>query len=331
MSDTKIEWAEKVWNPLTGCTAVSEGCRNCYARRMAQRLAGRNGYPSPDGFVPTVHLERFAEPGKWYKPHRVFVCSMSDIFHESFGDATLRMLFSIMASNNEHTFMVLTKRPDRMKDFVPRLRWRIGLDIVAGTPVTRFAVFSDDVKNDAGGILSEHGGLYPNIWLGVTAENQAAADKRIPALFETPGAFIRFVSVEPMLGPVDLSKYLKTGLLTWVICGGESGPGARPMHPDWARSLRDQCSQAGVPFFFKQWGEYIPGGFCDIDSYDDVTKALKVEEWVAVASTNSRSIGKTCFHAYDPSGRFFDLNKIGKKQAGRVLDGRTWDEYPKAH
>jgi len=256
MAKTRIEWAEVVWNPITGCTPISEGCQNCYAKRMANRLRGRCGYPTDDPFRVTLHPEKLEEPLKWKKPRRVFVCSMGDLFHEQVPDEYIAKVWEIMNNASHHTFMVLTKRPHRMKEFLERLGWYI----------------HDQDGYPMEAVLDE-GGKYtlPNVWLGVTAENQQRADERIPILLQIPAA-VRFVSVEPMLGPVDLSlsdgvdlsMSVGTGLkpgksylinsLDWVICGGETGPGARPMHPEWVRSLVLQCKNAGVPIFVKQMG-----------------------------------------------------------------------------
>lgn len=235
---TKIEWVTnpngtmgETWNPVTGCTPKSEGCQNCYARRMSKRLAGRCGYPKDDPFQVTLHPERLEEPLRWKKPRQVFVCSMSDIFHPDVPDEYIARVWETMNNASQHTFIVLTKRPQRMKEFLSRLGWYI-----------------HDRENEPA--EARWGGKYTlkNVWIGVTAENQARADERIPVLLQIPAAK-RFVSVEPMLGPVDLSYFINS--LDWVICGGETGPGARPMHPDWVRSLRDQCQKAGTPFFLK--------------------------------------------------------------------------------
>jgi protein gp37 len=233
MGTTKINWANKVWNPITGCTKISEGCENCYAARMAKRLAGRFGYPADDPFRPgVVHEDKLAEPLNWKKPSRVFVCSMGDIFHEHVSAITTVNIFQVMQAAKHHTFILLTKRPEIAEqriagmDFCNYIKWPL-----------------------------------PNVWLGVTAENQQRADERIPILLQIPAA-VRFVSVEPMLGPVDIYDYmyvvgtvdppvLGRGL-DWVICGGETGPGARLMLADWAKSLRAQCVAAGVPYFLKK-------------------------------------------------------------------------------
>jgi protein gp37 len=244
MGKTKIEWTDQTWNPVTGCTKISEGCAHCYAERMSKRLAGRCGYPEAShNFDVTLHPDRLDEPLHWRKPRRVFVVSMGDLFHEDIPDSFILEVFRVMGRQNtrQHTFQVLTKRPGRMKEWISEY------------------IVDRDGKPDP----------FPNIWLGVTAENQERANERIPTLLQIPAA-VRFVSVEPMLGPVDLSEWInpqgatarddpaRYSLLDWVICGGESGPDARPMHPDWARSLRDQCQMAGVPFFMKQMSKKAP-------------------------------------------------------------------------
>jgi protein gp37 len=314
MNKTKIEWADATWNPITGCTKISPGCANCYAEKMSKRLAGRCGYPADEPFKVTIHPDKIDEPLKWKKPRRVFVCSMSDLFHKDVPMSIITYVLRMARSCEGHTFMILTKRPARMKEAIREMvSWGMW-------PV-------------------------PNIWLGVTAENQEQADKRIPILLDTPAA-VRFVSVEPMLGPVDLCnfftlsgcrincpddydicrlhsfecKYSHTSTrLDWVICGGESGPGARPMHPDWARALRDQCQGAGIPFFFKQWGEWVPMGseFGQPNSWSSRKWQQRVDDWRP---------GWDGMPWYDGNGH--SMIKVGKKAAGRLLDGREWSEFP---
>ena len=248
---TKIEWTTETWNPITGCTPISEGCANCYAKRMANRLRGRCGYPEDDPFRVTVHEDRWETPFRWRKPRRVFVSSMGDLFHGDVPNDVLHRVFAVICQAKEHVFQVLTKRPERMRAYMKE--WgRYPTPEMMPWPV-------------------------PNLWLGVTAENQARADERIPVLLDTPAA-VRFVSVEPMLEGINLTQASggpKNGSVLvwfggapdgprihWVICGGETGPGARTMDPAWARSLRDQCGAAGVPFFFKEWAggrEMEPG------------------------------------------------------------------------
>jgi len=234
---TKIEWADMSWNPVTGCSKISAGCKNCYAERMAKRLAGRGGYPTEDPFSVTVHPDRLLDPAKWKKPRRIFVCSMGDLFHDDVPEDVINNVFTVAERHPRHTFMFLTKRPKRM----------------------------------ARAVMSKyHGRRTPqNFWFGVTAENQEQADRRIPILLQVPAASVRFVSVEPMLGPVDL-KNLNIGnvrsgrridldcldmtyqSIHLVICGGETGPGHRPMAAMWARDLLQQCHESDVAFFFKQ-------------------------------------------------------------------------------
>lgn len=240
MADTKIEWADKVWNPVTGCTAISEGCQHCYARRMANRLRGRHGYPQDDPFRVTFHPDKLDEPARWKKPRKIFVCSMGDLFHPDVQLSWFWDVWRIMVDEYRHTFLVLTKRPDVMAQLIGD-----------GYPP-------------------------PNIWLGVTAENQAWADERIPILLSIPAAK-HFVSVEPMLGPVDLRQYLLSDydkaahdnqLLTplegfnyqklkWVICGPETGQKARPCKPEWIDELGWQSKDAGIPFFDKRKQNWI--------------------------------------------------------------------------
>ena len=263
MRRTAIEWTDYSWNPITGCTPISEGCENCYARRMAQRLRGRFGYSADAPFKVTLHPDRLEEPFRWHKPRKVFVCSMGDLFHEQVPDEYIAKVWEVMSNASQHTFIVLTKRPQRMKEFIERLGWYI----------------HDREGNPTEAVLDK-GGKYTlkNVWLGVTAENQARADERIPILLGIP-AEMRFVSVEPMLGPVDLTnvqfdRYTRMNVLegcgisarspaqsipnafcdrlNWVICGSETGPNRRPANIEWVRRLRNQCVSSGVPFFLKQ-------------------------------------------------------------------------------
>jgi protein gp37 len=253
MGTTKIEWTEKTWNPITGCSPVSEGCQNCYARRMAYRLRGRYDYPKDEPFKITFHPERLNEPIRWKKPSRIFICSMGDLFHETVKYTWIESIMETVIMQPQHIFLFLTKRPQRMKDVLESWKLR----------------------------------SKENLWLGVSVENQKTADERIPILLQIP-AVKRFVSVEPMLEEIEISEYLpqykyayddplinqtcyrdkpiqSAGAykikiedgLDWIICGGETGPKARPMYHDWVVSLRDQCQAAGVPFFFKKWGNWF--------------------------------------------------------------------------
>ena len=283
---TKIEWCEESWNPITGCTPISEGCVHCYARRMAQRLKGRYGYPEDDPFRVTFHPDKLDEPLKWKKPRMIFVCSMGDLFHEDVPYHWITNILNIAHICYRHTFLILTKRPQNAVEYFKK----------------RLSMWP-----------------FRNVWLGVTAENQQRADERVPILLQIPAAK-RFVSIEPMLGPVDVSYPLNGGPeqngygewyqtfppLDWVILGGETGPGARPMHPDWARSVRDQCQAADVPFFFKHWGEY-----CAMLQMPEETYRI----W-------DTSHGTEIWDPEEPAW------KVGKKAAGRLLDGREWNERP---
>jgi protein gp37 len=264
---TKIEWTEETWNPITGCTKVSPGCTHCYAERMARRLAGRYGYPeAPHQFDVTLHEDRLEQPFSWRKPTTGFVCSMGDLFHRDVPDEWIDRVWATMLLCPQHTFQVLTKRAERL----PRYLSRIEHDPDFPNTSLRYARVLQAARvirakrPDLLRVPISDPAICPgrNIWLGVTAEDQLRADERIPLLLQAPAA-IRFVSIEPMLGPVDLRQAHEmaydhgvpaTRRLSWVICGGETGPGARPVHPDWVRDLRDQCVAAGVPFFFKKWG-----------------------------------------------------------------------------
>ena len=234
--NTKIEWADASWSPITGCSPISAGCDNCYARRMARRLGGRFGYPeTPNHFDVTFHPDRLDQPFKWRKPRRIFVCSMGDLFHEDVEDNWINNVFNIMVDPmfgaNHHNYILLTKRPER---------------ILKGN----YTDFSH----------------WPNLWLGVTVEHPDYL-WRIEELLKIPAA-VRFVSVEPMLEPVDgLHEFFKRAPpgkrrwdifkerdkgLDWVICGPETGPGARECKPEWIEDLYEQCKAAGVPFFDKR-------------------------------------------------------------------------------
>lgn len=305
---TKIEWTDATWNPVTGCTKVSQGCKNCYAERVFPRA-----YKEREFTDVVCHPERLDQPLRWKRrPRKIFVNSMSDLFHEAVPDEFIADVVRIIRLAKWHTFQVLTKRPERM--FVP------------STPIN-------------------------NLWLGVSVEDQQTAIERIPLLLKTFAA-VRFVSYEPALGPVNLrhldcdghgsQEFLQINALTgrhsdmgrpvemlphldWVIAGGESGPNARPAHPDWFRSVRDQCQSAGVPFFFKQWGEWAPvprddslpgkprmvrggdanveiSGHCEMFNRDDL-------------SVNNEMIGTP-------------MRRVGKNSSGAFLDGREWKEFP---
>lgn len=214
MKTTKIEWTDVTWNPITGCDPISSGCKNCYAQAMALRLKHMGSPRYANGFNLTVHPEVIDQPLHWTRPRMVFVCSMSDLFHEALGSAVIERVFETMNAAPQHTFQVLTKRSSRL--------WEMG-DAIEWTP---------------------------NIWAGVTVES-ADYLNRLSDLREVPSA-VRFVSFEPLLGPIPADIDL-TGI-HWAIVGGESGPGARPINYQWVLDLRDACQRQGVAFFFKQWG-----------------------------------------------------------------------------
>lgn len=272
---TAIEWTEVVWNPTTGCDQISPGCDHCYALKMAKRLKGMgsakyqtDGDPrtSGPGFGVAIHPDALGIPLGWRKPKTVFVNSMSDLFHARVPRDFIAQVFDVMASTPQHTYQVLTKRPERARRVLAN---------VCPTPLR-------------------------NVWLGTSVESDEYA-RRADALRETPAA-VRFISAEPLLGP--LSSLDLTGI-DWLIAGGESGPRARPMHPEWARDLRDRCQPAGVAFFFKQWGEHVTTNQMPEATYTD---------WDIKHGSAQ----------YPDSVQW----RVGKKAAGRLLDGRTWDEYP---
>lgn len=210
---SKIEWTDSTWNPVTGCSKVSPGCQHCYAERMARRLCAMGQKRYRDGFKVTLHPDLVRLPLSWRDPRMVFVNSMSDLFHELVPTEYIRDLFAVMNAATSHTFQILTKRSERLKDLASTLRWT------------------------------------PNIWMGVTVENSDYLS-RINDLLTVP-ASVRFLSIEPLLGPVE---DVPTSGINWVIVGGESGPGARPVRIEWVRHIRDKCLRESIPFFFKQWG-----------------------------------------------------------------------------
>ncbi len=216
-----IEWTDATWNPVTGCTKISPGCDNCYAERFAERFRGVPGHPYEQGFDLALRPARLHQPLAWRGPRMIFVNSMSDLFHKAVPRAFVGQVFDTMEAADRHVFQVLTKRSSRMRDFVNE----------------RY----------------DRRAAPPHIWLGVSVEDGARLS-RVRHLRDTAAA-VRFLSVEPLIGPIG--RLDLTGI-KWVIVGGESGPHARPMHPDWAREVRDQCVRAGVSFFFKQWGGFRP-------------------------------------------------------------------------
>jgi len=221
MAKTKIEWTEYVWNPVTGCTPIAEGCKNCYAKRMANRLRGRFGYPADDPFRVTLHPDKLNEPLKWKKPRKIFVCSMGDLFHEDVPDEFIKRVFCTMFNAKQHQFVILTKRPDGLIKF-----WR-----------ETCAIGHNKIDN---------------LLLGFSASTQKEFDEGLWHMAPLAAAGWKvIVSLEPLLGPIDISKAKGLAL---VIVGGESGPGARPCNIEHVRSIVQQCKVAGVPCFVKQLG-----------------------------------------------------------------------------
>lgn len=315
-ANTAIEWTRnddgtpgRTWNPVTGCTKISDGCTNCYAETIAERFRGHAAFPN--GFDVQVRANKVNDPLTWRKPTRVFVNSMSDLFHADIDQAWIADVFAVMAAAQKHTFQLLTKRHARMRSLL-------------NSPE-----FVAQVRSRAlGKGLSADQWQWPisNLWLGVSVENQEWADIRIRPLMQTP-AVVRFLSCEPLLGPIQFHRghtHCPThdfpgGFCTggcpdliapnWVIVGGESGRQARPMNPQWATSLRDQCAEADIPYFFKQWGEWAPSGYLVIRSRPEPGSVLVGEP-------------------VDEHGHRVELRRIGKKAAGRELDGITHDAFP---
>lgn len=241
---SNIEWTEATWNPVTGCTKVSEGCRHCYAERMAKRLVAMKNPRYINGFNVTLHDDLIETPLRWSKPKRIFVNSMSDLFHEDVPLEFIQKVFDTMNKAHWHTFQILTKRSERLTELSRHLNWT------------------------------------PNIWIGVSVENEKVMN-RIKDLKSVP-AFIRFLSCEPLLGPL---KNMNLEGIHWVIVGGESGPGARLMKSEWAKDIRNQCKEQNVAFFFKQWGgvqKHRNGRMLDNKTYDEFPKQRKKVQYVSV-------------------------------------------------
>jgi len=306
MADSRIEWTDKVWNPTTGCT---KGCSYCYARIMAGRLQKMGQEKYIGGFAPACHPGELEKPLCWRKPCRVFVNSMGDLFDPAIPFEFIDQILVVIACCPQHTFQILTKFPERVLEYsTDRL-------------------------------------LPPNLWVGVTVEDQAAADARLPFLLRTPAA-VRFVSIEPMTGPVELPRIKRTLVkpsnhfpgvefagdggyplgVDWVICGGMTGKDAVPMHPDWVRTLRDQCKAADVPFFFKGWGEWRPriaawepkpfGIFLDGSYY---------RAGLLMGPINAEAIAITERHSRQ---QYAMIHRVGKKAAGSRIDGQEWKQLP---
>ena len=312
---TSIEWTEQTWNPIAGCSVLSPGCKRCYAMKMARRLelmgsAVYAGLTQQTAAGPVwtgkieVNENTMLAPLKRKKPTMYFVNSMSDLFHESVPDEVIDRVFAVMALCPQHTFQVLTKRSARMRHYFSGMSW--GWRVMEAKKA-----LDPSHRSGMGGILETKNGSLPNVWLGVSVEDQKRADERIPDLLNTPAA-IRFLSCEPLLGPVDLNRIHEEfdgGLghswesclngkrfspwagddedpmipghpkIDWVIVGGESGPGARPMANDWAQAIVDQCQAASVPVFVKQLSSGGPKPIKDIEQFPE---GLRVRQWPVV-------------------------------------------------
>lgn len=352
MSDkSKIEWTDATWNPVVGCSPVSAGCANCYAISAVKRVGEfqgegskyrdltvvqKNGVRGWSGGVE-MFPERLSQPLRWKRGRKIFVNSLSDLWHEAVPFEFVDKIFAVMALASQHTFQVLTKRPERAEEYFRTWATRHKWGVAAREFVDEPNVVGG---RDAGCVERVCNCTYPlpNVWLGTSTEDQRTADERIPHLLKCP-AVIRFLSMEPLLGPVTLWRYdedegamrgpgvIVSGGMTpgtpesppegyddsqpgidWVIVGGESGPGARPMAPAWATSLRDQCVEAGVPFFFKQWGAYSPG--------------------VEFAPPNVDPTYDAAGNVNGFSWPITEKQRVGKKRAGRMMQGCYWDEFP---
>lgn len=353
--NTAIQWTDSTWNPTGGCSIVSPGCTNCYAMKTAHGLERRfaskkyagltkvvNGNPVWTGEV-RLDEDALLQPLKWKRPRRIFVNSMSDLFHETLPDEAIDRVFAVMALCPQHTFQVLTKRAERMREYVS----------ARAHAAKRLKIIGAMNMMGAGATKPIGYRMWPlpNVWLGISCERQQEADERIPLLLQTPAA-VRFISAEPLLGAIDLHDWLTrdwhptmppetTPRLDWVIVGGESGTKARPMHPDWARSIRDQCNAAGVAYFFKQFGEYGTASYHVGTGHPVFRQFATFTQWVNKASTwvnggicldkdgNELRNGAAFMKARDED-RFpvTIMHRVGKKAAGRLLDGREWNEFP---
>lgn len=301
MSPSLIEWTEETWNPTVGCSRVSPGCDHCYAISVAHRAmqSAHEGLTIRldervdwTGEVRLLH-DRLDAPLKRRTPTTYFVDSMSDVFHKDVPESFVELVFTTMAAARQHTFQVLTKRPHRMRGMLNDRPARPA-EVDAGCELGVWPSIWDRVT---GGVPA------PNVWLGTSIESDQYSF-RADHLRATPAA-IRFLSLEPLLGPLP---HLRLDGIDWVIVGGESGPGARPMHPSWARDIRNRCVEAGVPFFFKQWGEWA--GIEPIEF--DRRRGDRILNWAGEDD--------------DLGGGF--VRRLGKKAAGHELDGETWQQMP---
>lgn len=365
---SKIGWTDATWNPVIGCTKVSPGCDHCYAIRTAHRMqanpnpkvsAAYAGTEEGGEWTGRVNLlgDRIYQPLRWRTPRRIFVNAQSDLFHDRVPDDFIACVWAVMALAPHHTFQILTKRHGRMRSLLRVGRFQ---GMVQDAMVS--LAWGGAVKGPAADVVRSRISAWlpldnawplPNVWMGVSVEDQQRADLRIPALLDTPAA-VRFLSCEPLLGPIDLTHMDVEGRMDggywinaltgrnkdmgrpcrdvahvdWVIVGGESGPDARPMHPDWPRSLRDQCADAGVAFHFKQWGEWAPAGYTLATHLIQTTTGQHVtRESATVRDPYGHGTGPQDLVDRGHAG-WARISRPGKRAAGRLLDGRTHDDYP---
>ena len=349
-----IEWTDATWNPITGCSLASPGCTNCYAMKLAggrlRNHVSRAGLTQESKAGPIWTGEvRFneawlAQPARWGRARLIFVCAHGDLFHESVPDEWIDRVWATMAVNTRHTFQVLTKRAARMRSYVVGLQARLGgfMSTVAEHPTGARPLW--DLID-----FAHFARPLPNVWLGASVEDQTRAEERLTDLARTPAA-VRYVSYEPALGAVDFRPWLWTSnslntpteypmvhgprfgeaivpaeRIHQIIVGGESGPRARPMHPEWARKVRDDCTATDTAFLFKQWGSWAP-----TEQFDCDPSAHKAYAGELLTMTGNES-GPAVF-AFPTTfvARPELLRPIGKKAAGRILDGRTHDGTPGA-
>ncbi|WAX93160.1 phage Gp37/Gp68 family protein [Aminobacter sp. NyZ550] len=384
-----IEWTDATWNPITGCSVVSPGCTNCYAMKLAgtrlKHIPSRKGLTRDSKAGPVwtgevrLNEEWLDQPLRWKAPRRIFVCAHGDLFAENVPDEWIDRVFAVMALAPQHTFQVLTKRASRMREYltapgIVRRIYELACDLVIDQRLNIVLLAPGITPPDpslapnAPRVLLDRWPL-PNVWLGVSAEDQLRANARIPELLATPAA-VRFLSAEPLLGPIDLHEYLlgfpaghpagcacghghgfnrcrNYGKVSptchkcscdhfrkaygsdgvhWIIVGGESGRGARPMHPAWVRRIRDQCATASVPFFFKQWGAWAD--FTDIEP-----KPVCSEDRIFTATGNVIGVGVDHGRKgmVDPEWQNQGaawMGRVSKSYAGRLLDGVEHNAMP---
>jgi protein gp37 len=335
---THIQWTDATWNVVTGCTRISDGCDHCYIDRTPPFRMQHRRFDAPGVGGTTgvkLHSDRLGQPQRWRQPRLIFVCSLADLFHDDVPDRFIADVWAVMALAKQHSFQVLTKRPARMRALLTSAEF---LALVQRAALARVG--------GAAPWLVEPWWPLRNVWCGVSVESQKWADIRIPLLLDTPAA-VRWLSCEPLLGPVDLTvredwfhgpadcacDQISCPSIDWVVVGGESGPGSRPMHPQWAESLRNQCVAAGVPFFFKQWGDWSPMAPLDALGRFDFRRdhAMANDGTLYAPGDLSYPDGPRygeAVRANHGQAHLTSMYRVGKKTAGRELAGRTWDEFP---